>query len=311
MSPEQLERVRRREKETAYLREVGRPVSVDPAPCIEHVQKLHRRGMTGLQMAEQVGLGKTTVQDLIRGQRSVDKGHEVRRIPREVAEAVLSIRFEEPAGRGADVDSTGTRRRLQALTADGFSGRFLADRFELSNQRINALTLNEGPVNARVAIRVAGVYEKLAGTNPADWGITPYSISRALGTARRNGYAPSGCWDADTIDDPDAVPEWTGRCGTWIGARAHRREGIPMCPACEPHDLGTDVPGLVPGRLRELRERRGLSREAVGALIGVNESTIMYWESGRSVPVRNWKIDKLLSVLDATFEDVIEEAPSE
>lgn len=45
-------------------------------------------------------------------------------------------------------------------------------------------------------------------------------------------WAPVGAWDEDTLDDPDAAPDWTGRCGTPGGAEAHRRRGTPTCQAC-------------------------------------------------------------------------------
>ena len=37
-------------------------------------------------------------------------------------------------------------------------------------------------------------------------------------------------------------------------------------------------------RIKELREAKGLTQEAFGALLGVNQSTIASWESGKKSP---------------------------
>jgi len=300
--------VQRRERQTSYLRETGRPVQVDPAPAIAHVRSLHSRGMTCAQMAAHSRLSKNTFQDLARGARTRDRGYQpIKVIDRPDLEEVLRVEFRAPDSYGAHVDGVGTRRRVRALYAVGYGGRFLAGQLGVALQRVHGLLRSEGKVTASTRSRVIELYDKYHAVDPADMGLSAYSISRALGDARRARYAPPGCWDYDTIDDPQAIPQWTGACGTWIGARAHRREGIEMCPACKPHDLGVKVPGFSREKVRALRERSGLSRVALGKLVGVDASTIQYWEDGRSTPERQWRIDKLLSVLDATFEDVTDE----
>ena len=40
---------------------------------------------------------------------------------------------------------------------------------------------------------------------------------------------------------------------------------------------------------------------------GVHAATLQYWEDGRSLPERQFKLDAVLDVLDATYEDVCEE----
>ena len=37
-------------------------------------------------------------------------------------------------------------------------------------------------------------------------------------------------------------------------------------------------------RIKDLREAKGLTQEALGALLGVNQSTIASWESGKKSP---------------------------
>ena len=41
-----------------------------------------------------------------------------------------------------------------------------------------------------------------------------------------------GAWDDDTIDDPAAFPDWTGKCGTPDGYDAHYK--MKILPSCQP-----------------------------------------------------------------------------
>jgi transcriptional regulator with XRE-family HTH domain len=50
-----------------------------------------------------------------------------------------------------------------------------------------------------------------------------------------------------------------------------------------PHDPGQPVSGEA---IRRLRRERGLSRAALGELVGVSERTVLRWESGESLPSR-------------------------
>lgn len=305
-------RDRSKEKRQEYLRAVGLAGYVPAGPVQERLRFLHdRRGVTFEVLAERTGVDRETVLMQYRGTNKA--GKVIRSCHMATERKVLGARFKP--GDGAWFPSVGIRRRLQALAVQGFTAPFLADRLPVADYRILHNTLSgrksKGLVRAEFADAVIALYDKLHDADPVAEGVLAQASSRCRNFARRHRYVPRSCWDPDTIDDPAAIPEWTGACGTWIGARAHTREGIPMCPACAPHDLGVTVPGFSASKLRALRERSGLSRASLGELVGVNASTIQYWEEGRSVPEREWKIDKLLSVLDATFEDVTEEEPSE
>lgn len=299
------------------MRKRGTPLLVTPEEfqaAAVLLAKARRYGMSDNMIADQVDVHDSLPSKVRRGK--------IKTMHRDTFNKVMSLRPARPpvshsprrgkVPSGAKVNSTGTVRRMQALRADGFPGHLLGDQLGVTYEAVAQLAKTTRTVVLKsTRDDVARLYEELSGKTPADFGVPPNIIGKCSTWARRAGYVPRSCWDPDTIDDPAAIPEWTGACGTWIGARAHTREGIPMCPACAPHDLGVTVPGFSASKLRALRERSGLSRASLGELVGVNASTIQYWEEGRSVPEREWKIDKLLSVLDATFEDVTEEEPSE
>lgn len=122
------------------------------------------------------------------------------------------------------IDAIGTRRRLQALSAIGWTQTHLADELEVSVQSLHQLATDERrTVTAVTAERVRELYDRLS--------MTPGPSAMARTTAKRNGWAPPLAWDDDTIDDPDAEPE--GVVTRRVGVNPHDvleayREGHPI-----------------------------------------------------------------------------------
>jgi hypothetical protein len=108
------------------------------------------------------------------------------------------------------VDGAGTRRRLQALIARGWSKRKLALRLGMKPSNFG-ITFVGRRVRASTARAVRVLYDEL-------WDVAPpeathgdrIAASRARRYARTQGYAPPLAWDDDTIDDPAAKPEGAG-----------------------------------------------------------------------------------------------------
>jgi hypothetical protein len=222
------------------LRKLGKPSIVDPTPGILHVRKLvYRHGMGAAQIAEAAGCSTSLIWEYLNGYRTKDGPTQrpLTRTRRTSLERILSVQ-PEPVDmdrplRSARVPPHGTVRRLQALIYDGYPGKLLAEHMKCHNQRLNFLVNSpQSFIYTTTAIRARELYDKLDGVDPADLGVTVFQQGRARGAARRHGYAPRSCWDDDTIDDPNAVPEWTGACGTEAGRRIHQRDGIPLCDAC-------------------------------------------------------------------------------
>lgn len=96
-------------------------------------------------------------------------------------------------------DATGTRRRIQALAAIGWSCSALAREMGCSGSQVSQIQLG---TSARVlpstADMVAEVYERLSMRVPKKEDV------RVRNHARRNGWVPPLAWD--NIDDPDEVP---------------------------------------------------------------------------------------------------------
>jgi hypothetical protein len=84
----------------------------------------------------------------------------------------------------------------------------------------------------RVARAVRALYDELWRADPREHGVDNQAYSRTRNHAAAHGWAPVGAWDDDTIDDPAAFPDWTGRCGTPEGYSDHYRLDIPYCLPC-------------------------------------------------------------------------------
>ena len=304
---------RRQERIWEYLRETGRPTLLryetpEVQWAVSKIRSFNVRGMSLSAMGRQVGLAEDAITRLLREERPG--------IRRSTFEKIRRIEFDDQEGQLARVPLLGSQRRLRALRADGYPYTFLAEQLGMKRnspvpQRILTGDKKSGggrPVQFLIAFTARNIerlYEKLSVTDPVDMGVTPPGAAYARNRAAKLGYAPSSCWDPDTIDDPEAIPEWTGKCGTPEGHRIHKRDGIPMCAACESKGQREPYPGFDGELLRRLREKKGLTRPALAALApSVNPATIQYWENGRSKPARQGKLDEVLSALDATLDDV-------
>lgn len=133
------------------------------------------------------------------------------------------------------VDSIGTMRRLQALTARGWSNTDIGKHLGICPAAVTALRVDRRPQKLATAQRVADLYDRL-------WDKPPpgrYAVRVARQAAAR-GWVPPLAWDCDDIDNPAAKPQ-TGAgfggwelqpCGTAAAAMRHRRAGEPLDEAC-------------------------------------------------------------------------------
>ncbi|MFJ5915002.1 hypothetical protein ACIQFW_04285 [Streptomyces ardesiacus] len=127
----------------------------------------------------------------------------------------------------------GTTRRLQALAVMGWPRLRLHRETGLTPSRLVPLLAGTASAVTRQEARmVAVVYVRLSAVSPGLCGVSHIAARAARERAWTAGWAPPAAWDDDTIDDPQAIPQWTGYCGTVRGALAHERDGIPLCPPC-------------------------------------------------------------------------------
>ncbi len=95
------------------------------------------------------------------------------------------------------VDATGTRRRLQALAAVGWSLAEQSRRLGWHESTAHRVASRQW-VWVETAEKVRGLYDELA--------MTPGTNRRARNDAARKGWPPPLAWSDEEIDDPDATP---------------------------------------------------------------------------------------------------------
>lgn len=224
--------IRRVRKVRRVARDQGRPRLVLRHEYEEAVARLtdfRNRGMTRYEMQISSGgrLHFGSFADWINGTNKT--------MNRRSYDIVMGMQFARGAGaKGARVSPLGSMRRIQALKAAGWPAKTaLAHMIGMNEGAIADISYgNRAFVFYGTHEHIKEVYAKYAHTDPLDHGVRPGDHTRALGWARKAGYAPPHCWDDDTLDDPDAWPEWTGACGTVRGYRLHIRHGIPICAEC-------------------------------------------------------------------------------
>ena len=101
------------------------------------------------------------------------------------------------------VDSLGTRRRIQALNALGWSDRAIGEHVGMYGQEVYAVKRYK-QVTQRMRERIETVYDALSGSVPP---VSKSSV-QAKAAAKRRGFVPPLAWnDIDT----DAAPVGIGR----------------------------------------------------------------------------------------------------
>lgn len=160
-----------------------------------HLAALAQHGVGYRRIAELSGVAYATVESLRRRDR----------IRPATEAAILAVPLDGLAG-GAHVDGTGSRRRVQALMARGWSASKLAPIVGLSRFSLTQILDGHG-VKESTRSRIAEVYERL-------WDVLPplatkpdrVAASRSRNHAAARGWVPPLGWDDESIDDPAAVP---------------------------------------------------------------------------------------------------------
>lgn len=196
----------------------GRPAMIPAGPVTEHLQTLLASDMTTGQICRAANVNPSTVHDHARGAFP--------NIRRTTAEKILAVKPRQ-YGNVGNVSAHGSIRRLRALYAEGHTAQHIADHHDALSER--ALEYIVEGARQRVSIRnhdaIAAVYRELHGT--------PGPSLRAKERAAAERWPNAGCWDDEDIDNPNALPEWTGHCGTDRGWWMHKQQQLPMCERCE------------------------------------------------------------------------------
>lgn len=212
---------RRHHKHTRVNRQLGRSPFTSPAEAQAHLEKLHQT-MSWKSLVAATGMPLGGLLKIYNGRRT--------KIRQETHAKIMAVTAPTRGDRGQYLDVTGSMRRTQALSYLGHSYDTIANAADTSRNRILSIANGRQPTIRRdLAERLQNAYQCLAPVRPP---VNKFT-TRTRNFARANGWAPPGAWDDDTIDAPNAHPDWTGHCGTDRGWWTHRLTHIPTCQACE------------------------------------------------------------------------------
>jgi len=220
----------RDQREHAIRRGTWHPF-VNAEPARQHVANLKTCGFGDRTIAELAGLDRKAIRILQHGrpERGTPPPTQIRPT---TAAGILGVdaTFDNLPG-ATVINAAGTTRRLQALVAAGWPQNWLAARVCWTPANLGVLLRREQTI-VRTARTMRDLFAELEYAIPVESGVPQSSVSRARAVAIAHRWAPAAAWDEESLDDPQAEPEWTGECGTNRGYEIHLREKTPTCPRC-------------------------------------------------------------------------------
>lgn len=181
---------------------------VDAGPSRQRLLDLAAQGVGYKQVARATGLNPSTVSTLLYGRPGRRDHRPPRTVSAEFERALLSWTPDPmQLSDGHRIDSTGTRRRLQALIRIGWSQRKLAAALGMTDQNFSKVLLVQQGVTVKRAREVRELYERLWDASPP---ARTAAEKRGVTMAKRKGvrldWLPPMAWPDESIDDPEYDP---------------------------------------------------------------------------------------------------------
>lgn len=206
----------RYDKRRRYLTATGNSLLTDATPVAEHLATLTASGDALAVIARRLGRSRGTLTRITNGR--------ARTVSRTIANEILALTPGRSIAPNSGIPALGSIRRTRALVALGHT--CLTIRAKSGVERTVVSSLLNGHVETvafSTTQAVAAGYRNL--------GQRAGNSTRSLLRAERELWAPPAAWD--DIDDPDALPDWTGYCGTDRGWWSHRVMRKEPCPRCQ------------------------------------------------------------------------------
>lgn len=179
----------------------------DAEPVRQHIRMLSSYGIGWQRLCKLAGVANGCVSRILYGAPHEGRGP-TKRTRTATADKILAVRPTlDQVAPSARVDGTGTRRRLQALVANGWPQMRLGQELGIKHHRLIWEQVRQDVVSGDTARNVASLYDQLWNVDPASRGVAPRYIAQAKQIAAANGWAPPGAWDDDYIDSPAATPD--------------------------------------------------------------------------------------------------------
>lgn len=180
---------------------------VDAEPARTHVRELQAAGLGWKRIATMAGVPSGVMWKLIYGKTRPDGTRTPSvRIMKATAGHLLAVPAPsiDDLGGGVRIDGTGSRRRIEALMALGWSVGRLASDHGIDRQVLDR-ALAWIPVTVATARAIRVMYEAIGETPaPETNRAERTSVSRTRNRAHAAGWVPPGEWDEADLDDPYA-----------------------------------------------------------------------------------------------------------
>lgn len=181
---------------------------IDAIPVREHIAVLRVSGVGLTQIAKLANTSLSHVRALV--STEPDGQPTTVRVRPSTADRILAIEATTASSApGARVDSTGTRRRLQALMAIGWPLPVIAAQLGRTGANL-ARSMDRASINADTARQIADLYECIWDKVPPQMAAAQRSATdETRSHARQQGWLPPLGWD-DIDNDPDPTPPAPG-----------------------------------------------------------------------------------------------------
>lgn len=181
------------------------------------------------------------------------------------------------------IDGTGTRRRLQALHATGWTWAEIGRELGCTGQNVRCIVeqveARNGHVTAATARTVRDLYDRAwqGPPTPAN-GYQVGEQNRARRRATARGWPPPLAWDDDSIDDPAATPHATTSRSVHTRNRPaeHLAEDVGFVLDADPFATGAQVAA-----------RLGVTRDAVAQALKRTDRTDLINQLARNARLAN------------------------
>ncbi|MFM9635891.1 hypothetical protein [Streptomyces turgidiscabies] len=179
----------------------------DAEPVRQHVRMLMSYGIGWQRVARLATVSGGGMSRLLYG-APYQGGAPTKRVRTTTADKVSAVKpsFDHLAPM-ARVDGTGTRRRLQALIANGWPQLRLGEEMGITHHRLIWDHVRQDVVAAETARRTRALYDRLWNVDPATAGVSTRFVRESKRLAVSNAWVPPGAWDDDYIDSPAATPD--------------------------------------------------------------------------------------------------------
>jgi hypothetical protein len=234
----------------------GRETLVDAGPVRAHVEQLRNLGMSIETIERLSGASHCAVQALVYATH--------KKVWPVTAERILSIPLRPPALKdqpgGRHMPSIGARRRIQALSAVGWSLTAIGRRAGIDKRTLIEMAWRD-QCTVATHLTIVKLYDELWDSEPpSDTPSQRGSSSKARRHAQLNGWAPPMAWDDDTIDEPAAEPNY-----------------------------GVTYPE------RHAMHARGMSDRAIGREFGITAVAVRAWRTREGLPANYGPRGRLVS----------------